>query len=87
MSPVECDTWYVEHCLKFQVPTSDGLKDYFVGRLPYNHMLCPISFPFHFVEFLSVSRRGNISFSLLIWSAPAVVGGSSSISSLKNALL
>ena len=35
---------------KFHVPTSNGLKGYFVWRSPYNHMLYPISFHFHFVE-------------------------------------
>ena len=36
--------------LKFHVPTFNGLKDNFVWRLPYNHMLYPISFHFHFFE-------------------------------------
>ena len=34
--------------LKLQVPTFNGFKDYFVWRLPYNHMLFPISFHFNF---------------------------------------
>ena len=50
MSPVECDTWDVDGVSKFQVPTSNSLKDYFVWRLLCNHMLYPISFDFHFVE-------------------------------------
>ena len=53
-----CDMWHVTcHQLnvthgmlnivsKFQVPVSNGLKEYFVWRLPYNHMLYPISFSF-----------------------------------------
>ena len=53
MSPVECNTWDVEHSLKISgacCVLSNGLKDYLFWRLPYNHMLYPISLHFHFVE-------------------------------------
>ena len=55
MQHVTCHPLNVTHGMlngvsKFQVPTFNSLKDYFVSRLLYNHMFYPISFDFHFVE-------------------------------------